>query len=92
MIEQLFDGLLVPLIVWLGWRAVTDRDLLRAVVTFIALGLMLALTWLRLRAPDLALAEAAVGAGLTGALLLAALKRWRSRPERDPVDRGNEES
>lgn len=86
MIEQLFDGLLALLIVWLGWRAVTDRDSLRAVVTFIALGLMLALTWLRLRAPDLALAEAAVGAGLTGALLLASLRRWQSRAQDIPVE------
>ncbi|MBK5104391.1 MAG: DUF4040 domain-containing protein [Burkholderiales bacterium] len=92
MIEHLFDVLLALLITWLGWRAVTDRDSLRAVVTFIALGLMLALTWLRLRAPDLALAEAAVGAGLTGALLLVSLKRRQSRPEGNPIEPGKEES
>jgi uncharacterized MnhB-related membrane protein len=33
-------------------------------------GLLMALTWVRLDAPDIALAEAAIGAGLTGALLL----------------------
>jgi len=35
----------------------------------------LSLAWVRLSAPDVALAEAAIGAGLTGALLLAALRR-----------------
>jgi len=35
----------------------------------------MALDWVRLAAPDVALAEAAIGAGLTGALLMAALAR-----------------
>jgi multisubunit Na+/H+ antiporter MnhB subunit len=43
------------------------------VVLFIALGLVSALAWARLAAPDIALVEAAVGAGLTGALLLNTL-------------------
>ncbi|TVP90314.1 MAG: DUF4040 domain-containing protein [Pseudomonadaceae bacterium] len=43
------------------------------VVLFIVFGLMLALTWARLGAMDLALAEAAIGAGLIGVMLLAAL-------------------
>jgi uncharacterized MnhB-related membrane protein len=82
MIAAVFDGILSLLLVWLAWRAVNDRDLLRATVSFIALGLVLALTWFRLAAPDLALAEAAVGSGLTGALLLVALRRWRENGSR----------
>ncbi len=35
----------------------------------------MALIWARLRAPDIALAEASIGSGLTGALLLGALRR-----------------
>jgi uncharacterized MnhB-related membrane protein len=82
MIAALFDVILSLLIIWLAWRAVNDRDLFRATVSFIALGLVLALTWFRLAAPDLALAEAAVGSGLTGALLLVALRRWRENASR----------
>jgi multisubunit Na+/H+ antiporter MnhB subunit len=52
----------------------SSRDLHRGVALFIAFGLMMALIWARLGAPDLALAEAAIGAGLSGALLLAALR------------------
>jgi uncharacterized MnhB-related membrane protein len=37
----------------------------------------MALAWARLDAPDIALAEAAIGAGLTGALLLTALARLK---------------
>jgi uncharacterized MnhB-related membrane protein len=86
MIATIFDGALVALLIWLAWRSVSDRDAFRAAVNFIALGLVLAITWFRLSAPDLALAEAAVGSGLTGALLLVALRRWRDR-DGPPGDR-----
>lgn len=78
MIVQVFDTVLAVLLVWLAWRAVSDADPLRSVVKFIVLGMMLALSWLRLGAPDVALAEAAVGSGLTGALLLVALRRLQA--------------
>jgi energy-converting hydrogenase B subunit D len=58
-------------------------------VLFIAFGLLMALAWVRLGAPDVALAEAAIGAGLTGALLMAALVRLQNisiaAPESDGV-------
>lgn len=61
------------------------RDLFQAVVIFIAFGLLMALIWVRLQAPDLALAEAAIGAGLTGVLLLDALGHLQPRTDRHPV-------
>ncbi len=73
-----FDSLLGLGLLWLAWRALTSPDLFRAIVLFIAFGLLMALMWVRLDAPDVALAEAAIGAGLTGALLLAAFARLRS--------------
>ena len=68
-----FDLLLAALIVWLGFRTLTSKSLFRAIVLFVAFGLSMGLAWARLDAPDVALAEIAVGAGLTGALFLAAL-------------------
>ncbi|MGE5306863.1 MAG: Na(+)/H(+) antiporter subunit B [Alphaproteobacteria bacterium] len=76
---KLFDGAMVAIMLWLAWRTLADRDLFRATITFIALGLLIALTWVRLRAPDVALAEAAISSGLTGALILSALARMRRR-------------
>jgi uncharacterized MnhB-related membrane protein len=81
---QIFDGLLLLVIVVLAWRSLNDRDVVRAVISFIALGLLIAVAWVRLRAPDVALAEAAVGSGLTGALILSALVRMHRR-ERAPT-------
>jgi len=71
---NLLDFSLAGLALGLGWVATSSRDLKRSVVFFIAFGLLLSLIWARLRAPDLALAEAAIGAGLSGALLLSALR------------------
>lgn len=69
------DLVLVVLLIWLGWRALAGADLFKAVVQFIVFGLLLSLAWVRLGAPDVALAEAAIGAGLAGALLLDTLAR-----------------
>jgi multisubunit Na+/H+ antiporter MnhB subunit len=69
------DGIVVLLLVGLALRLLTTRDLFEAIVLFIAYGLTLALAWVRLGAPDLALAEAALGAGVTGALFLNAYHR-----------------
>lgn len=71
----LLDLALAGLILVLGAISVCSRDPQRAVVMFIAFGLALALAWVRLAAPDLALAEAAIGSGLTGVLLLQAIKQ-----------------
>ena len=70
-----FDGLLGLGLLWLAGRALSSPDLFRAIVLFVAFGLLMALAWVRLDAPDIALAEVAIGAGLTGALLLAVLAR-----------------
>lgn len=74
VLHALFDVLLAAFILWLGWRTLTSTSLFRAVVLFVAFGLSMGLVWVRLDAPDVALAEIAVGAGLTGALFLAAAR------------------
>ena len=75
----LIDGVLGLTILWLAWQALSTADLFRAVAMFVAFGLLVAIAWVRLEAPDVAIAEAAIGAGLTGALLLITLRRLRDR-------------
>ncbi len=77
-LQLAFDSTLGFTLLWLAWLALASPDLFRAIVLFIAFGLLMALAWVRLDAPDVALAEAAIGAGLTGALLLAALAKLES--------------
>jgi len=67
----------VLLLLWLAVWTVVARDAFLAVAGFIAYGLLLSLVWVRLYGIDVALTEAAIGGGLTGALLLAAVGRLR---------------
>ena len=71
----MMDALLIALLLWTAWAALASRDLFRCVVAFMVFGLLMALVWARLGAIDLAIAEAAVGSGVTGGLFLVTLKR-----------------
>jgi multisubunit Na+/H+ antiporter MnhB subunit len=72
-----FDAGLAVLVLGVAAWTIVARDTFAAVVGFIAYGLLLALVWVRLAAPDVALTEAAIGSGLTGVLLLGASTRVR---------------
>lgn len=84
----LLDSVLALLLVWLAWVALSSRELFRGIVLFIAFGLVLSMTWARLGAPDVALAEAAIGAGLAGALLLATWARLPTKHKPDDANPG----
>ncbi len=77
LLQWLIDGLIGIGVLWLAWRALFCPELFKAIVLFIAFGLLMTLAWVRLKAPDVALAEVAIGAGLTGALLLSAWAKLR---------------
>lgn len=69
------DALLILLVLGSAvWISVTETAF-RAVIGFIAFGLLLTLAWVRLAALDVAMTEAALGGGLTGILLLGAASR-----------------
>ena len=63
--------------------AVFARDLLAAVIIFSVYSLIMALMWQRLQAPDLALTEAAVGAGVTAVLFVVTIFKTRRREEEE---------
>ncbi len=70
-----FDLILAALILGAGLFAIAARDLFGTVMFFIVYGVFVAIAWLRLDAIDVALTEAALGAGLTGILLIGAVAR-----------------
>ncbi len=53
------------------------KDLLSAVVIFAAYSLVMAIIWQQLEAPDLAITEAAMGAGVTTVLLIVVISKTR---------------
>ena len=55
-----------------------SKNLLISVVIYLAFSLIMAIIWLILESPDLAITEAAVGAGVTSILFFVTLKKIRS--------------
>ena len=74
-LSLILDLILGISLIGLSVLAVFGRDLYGSIIAFIAVGVFMSLVWVRLQAPDIALAEAILGGGVTGALLLAALSR-----------------
>ncbi|OUZ06261.1 hypothetical protein BHE97_19250 [Aeromicrobium sp. PE09-221] len=68
-----FDALLLTGVLLAAVAAVLVPRRTASVAVFLVFGLLLALLWARLDAPDIALAEAVLGGGVTGALLVDAL-------------------
>jgi multisubunit Na+/H+ antiporter MnhB subunit len=72
------DAAVALLIVALAVGIIVARSTFAAVAGFLAYGLLLTLVWVRLHGVDVALTEAAIGGGLTGALLIGAAARLRN--------------
>ncbi len=51
------------------------KDLLVSVIIFMAYSLLMSIVWILLQSPDLAITEAAVGAGVTSILFFITLKK-----------------
>ena len=76
--------LLVSLIVCAVSVAFT-KDLLTSIIIFMSYSLIMCVIWVLLQSPDLAITEAAVGAGVTSILFFVTLKKIRviRREEQD---------
>ena len=59
------------------------KSLLQAVVTFMAYSTFMCVLWILMESPDLAVTEAAVGAGVSGMLFLLTLKKIRMIDRKD---------
>ena len=63
------------------------RDLLTSVVIYMAYSMVMSIVWIVLESPDLAITEAAVGAGVTSLLFFLALKKIHAIDARNEVRR-----
>jgi multisubunit Na+/H+ antiporter MnhB subunit len=84
---DLLDLLAVGAVVVVASVAVLVRGRAAATTAFLVFGILLAVLWGRIDAPDVALAEAALGGGIAGALLVDALER-RAPPRPSTEERG----
>ena len=65
-----------------AWLAVSFDDLLSSIIALGATGTLVALEFIMLSAPDVAIAEAAVGAVLSTVLFVIALKKATKEEEK----------
>ena len=71
------EAMLLIFLVAAAIAACTMKNLLGSVIVFASYGIVMSLVWVLLQSPDLAITEAAVGAGVSGILFFVVLKRIR---------------
>lgn len=63
------------------------RDLLTSVIIYMSYSMIMSVIWITLESPDLAITEAAVGAGVTSLLFFLTLKKIHAIDARNEVRR-----
>ncbi len=63
-----------------------SKKLLNSILVFMSYSLVMAIIWILLESPDLAITEAAVGAGVTSLLFFVTLKKIHAMGEEDTED------
>ena len=75
IIEEIAHSILLIGIVATAVMALRSKDLLNSVIFLAIMSMLLALEFFALQAPDVAIAEAAIGAGLTTAIYIVTINR-----------------
>lgn len=73
-----FELVLLAGLVFCALASVLAKRLVACIIIFMAYSSIMAILWLLLESPDLAITEAAVGAGITSILLFITLRRIKA--------------
>jgi len=71
----LFQCILLGFLIVCAISVSFSRNLLNSILIYMSYSLVMSLIWVCLESPDLAITEAAVGAGVTSILFFATLKK-----------------
>ncbi|MCH5250647.1 MAG: DUF4040 domain-containing protein [Lachnospiraceae bacterium] len=90
---QLFINILLGFLIICAIAASLSKNLLNTILIFMSYSLIMSIIWIMLESPDLAITEAAVGAGVTSVLFFVTLKKIRAmvKSENDEGENGNEQ-
>lgn len=75
---DIIELMLLGLLLVCGIATCLGKNLLVSLVIYMAYSVIMSIIWALLEAPDLAITEAAVGAGVSSVLLFLTLKKIRS--------------
>jgi len=80
---EIFKIVLLSFLILCALLATLSKRLLVSVIIFMAYSLVMSVIWILLESPDLAITEAAVGAGVSGILFLMTLKKIKGTENED---------
>ena len=72
---QVFTNILLIFLIICAVAASLSKNLLNTILIFMSYSLVMSIIWVLLESPDLAITEAAVGAGVTSLLFFSTLKK-----------------
>ena len=90
---QLFIYILLAFLILCAIAASLSKNLLNTILIFMLYSLVMSIIWIVLESPDLAITEAAVGAGVTSVLFFVTLKKIRAmvKTDNEEGEKGNEQ-
>ncbi|MBR4759507.1 MAG: DUF4040 domain-containing protein [Lachnospiraceae bacterium] len=77
----IFRILLLILLIACAIAVNVTKNLMQAVIIFMSYSSIMCLLWVLMESPDLAITEAAVGAGISGTLFLMTLKKIKAEDD-----------
>lgn len=80
---NVFMYLLMGFLVLCAIAVSLSRNLLNSILIYMSFSLIMSMIWVILESPDLAITEAAVGAGVTSILFFVTLKKIHAIDERE---------
>ena len=83
---KIFECILLMFLIICAISVSFSKNLLNSVIIFMSYSLCMSIIWLLLESPDLAITEAAVGAGVTSLLFFVTLKKIHAMREEGEKD------
>ena len=92
---QIFNMILLGFLIVCAVSVSFSKNLLNSILIFMSYSLIMSIIWILLASPDLAITEAAVGAGVTSILFFVTLKKihaLRQEAEKEEDDEPYQET
>lgn len=80
---QIFNYILLGLLIVCAISVSFSKSLLNSILIYMSYSLIMSIIWILLESPDLAITEAAVGAGVTSILFFVTLKKIQAMRKED---------
>lgn len=88
---QIFTYILFGFLIVCAVSVSLSRNLLNSILIYMSFSLIMSIIWILLESPDLAITEAAVGAGITSLLFFVTLKKIHAMINMDDEEERKDE-